>query len=86
MGQGTISIINLEKCWSEDTSLRMGVGREAGGAKAPLDFESISKNRLFFQFRRVKNKFHCFWPPPGKNFGKILYWSSPEKNPSEAHA
>jgi len=53
----------------------MGVGREGQGwALASLDFETISKKRLFFQFRGVKNKFYRFWLPPGKNFGKIPYW------------
>ena len=40
----------------------MGVGR--GGAEGPcppLDVENVSKKRLFFQFRGVKNKFHRFW-------------------------
>jgi len=49
-----------------------------GGALAPLDFEIISKNKLFFQFRGVKTKFHHFWPP-GKIFGKIPYWHPPWK-------
>jgi len=35
---------------------------------APLDFEIISKKRLFFQFRGVKTTFHRFCPPPGKKF------------------
>ena len=53
----------------------MGVGR---GARPPLEFEIISKKRLFFQFPGVKNKFHRFGPlekilgkppsaPPGRN-------------------
>jgi len=50
---------------------RMG---RAGGALPPLDFEINSKKILFFQFRGVKNKFHHFWHPPGKIFGKIPYW------------
>jgi len=41
----------------------MGIGRGTGGALAPLDFEIISKKRLFFQFRGVQNKFHRFCPP-----------------------
>ena len=41
----------------------MGVGRGGMGGQAPLDFEIISKKRLFFQFRRVKTKFHNFCPP-----------------------
>jgi len=44
-----------------------------GGALASLDFEIISKKRLFFQFRGVKNKFHHIWPPLEKNLGKIPY-------------
>ena len=28
----------------------------------PLGFEIISKQKIFFQFRGVKNKFHHFWP------------------------
>jgi len=43
------------------------------GALVPLDFEIISKKRLFFQFRGAKTEFHHFWTPPGKNFGKIPY-------------
>jgi len=55
-------------------------------AEAPPDFEKISKKCLFFQFRRVKTKFHHFGPPPGKNFGKMPYWSPLGKNHSDAHA
>jgi len=51
----------------------------SGGDLPPLDFETISKKRLIFQFRGVKNKFHHFWPLPGKNFGKIPYWLPLEK-------
>jgi len=40
-------------------------GRWKGGEQA-LDFEIISKKRLFVRFRGVKNKFHHFCPPPGK--------------------
>jgi len=46
----------------------MGVGRGGRGGLGPLDFEIISKKRLFFQFREVKNKFHRFWSPLGKNY------------------
>jgi len=56
----------------------MGVGRGAGGVWPPLDFEIIRK-KVVFQFRGVKNKFHHFWPPSGKNFGKIPYWPPLEK-------
>ena len=49
------------------------------GEHAPLGFENISKKRLFFQFRGVKVKFHHFWPPPGKKFGKILHLPPVEK-------
>jgi len=64
----------------------MGVGRGVqGGPYLPLDFEIISEKRLFVQFRGVKSKFHHFWPPPGKNFGKIPYWPTPAKNPSDAY-
>ena len=42
------------------------------GAKASLlDFEIISKKRLFFQFRGAKNKFHHFCPPLEKILGKF---------------
>jgi len=44
--------------------------RKRGGAKPPLDFEIISKKRLFFQFRGVKNKFHHFCLPLEKILGK----------------
>jgi len=63
----------------------MGVGREGRGELCPLDFEIIGKKRLFFQFRGIKNKFHHFWPSPGKIFGKIPYCPSPGKIPSDAH-
>jgi len=53
----------------------MGPWASEGGA----DFGIISKKRLFFQFRGVKNKFHHFWPPLEKNFGKIPYWTPLEK-------
>jgi len=48
----------------------MGVERGvAGGGQGPtLDFEIISKKRLFFQFRGVKSKFHHIWPPWKKSF------------------
>ena len=48
----------------------MGVGR--GGLWPPLDFEIISKKRLFFQFRGVKTKFHRFMVSPWKKF-----WENP---------
>jgi len=41
-----------------------------GGLDPPLEFENISKKRLFFQFQGVKNKFHRFWPPLEKILGK----------------
>jgi len=50
-----------------------------GGLGLLLDFEIIGKKRLFFQFRGVKTKFNHFWPPPGKNFGKIPYLPPLEK-------
>ena len=53
---------------------------EGRGGLPPLDFESISKKRLFFQFRGVKNKFHHFWPPPGKILGKSPTGSPLEKS------
>ena len=44
---------------------------EGRGCLSPLDFESISKKMLFFQFRGVKTKFHHkFWPPLEKSLGK----------------
>ena len=54
-------------------------GRRKGGQEglAPLDFEIIGKKLLFFQFRGVKTKFHHFWPPTGKIFGKISYCPPP---------
>ena len=53
----------------------MGIERGTGGALVPLDFEIISKERLFFLFRRVKNKFHHFWPPWKK------FWENPLLSP-----
>ena len=59
-------------------------GGGAGEAQAPLlDFEIISKKRLFFQFLGVKNKFHRFWPPLEKILGKSPT-GPPGKNPSDA--
>jgi len=50
----------------------MGIGRGGQrGAFPPLNFEIISKKRLFFQFQGVKNKFHQFWPPWKK------FWENP---------
>ena len=76
------------KKWATTKSLHatglftvMGVGRRGQGeAKAPLDFEMISKKRLFLQFRGVKNKLHHFWPPTGNNFVKIPYCPPLEKS------
>ena len=62
----------------------MGVGRGGRGGLAPLDFEIISKKRLFFQFRGVKNKFHHFWPLWKKVWENSLLLP-PGKNPSDAH-
>jgi len=47
-----------------------------GGQGSFLDIEIISKNRLFFQFRRVKTKFHHFWYPFQK------FWENPLLAPS----
>jgi len=58
----------------------MGVRRGGNGG-----FEIISKKRLFFQFRGVKNKFHHFWPPLEKILGKSPT-GPPGRNPSDAHA
>jgi len=55
----------------------MAVGRGSRGALAPLDFEIISKKRLFLQFIGVKNKFQHFWPP----WKKI--WENPLLPPLE---
>jgi len=41
-----------------------------GGQGSPLEFEIISKKRLFFQFRGVKPNFTTFGTPPEKLFGK----------------
>jgi len=49
-----------------------GHGRRKGGQEGlgPLDFEIISKKRLFFQFRGVKAIFTTFDPPVEKILGK----------------
>jgi len=50
-----------------------------GGARGPrssLDFEIISKKRLFFQFRGAKSNFTTFGPPLGKKF-----WENPQLAP-----
>ena len=59
----------------------MGVG---WGGRGALDFEIISKNVCFFQFRGVKTKFHHFYPHLEKNLGKSPTGPS-GKNPSDAH-
>jgi len=62
-------------------------GRLKGGQGEPwplLDFEIISKKRLFFQFIEVKTKFHHFWPPLVKILGKSLL-VPPGKNPFDVH-
>jgi len=56
----------------------MGVGRGPGGPWSPLDFEIISKKRLFFQFRGIKTNSTTFGHP-WKNFGKIPFWPPLEK-------
>ena len=55
--------------------------RKRGGMRGPCppDFEIIGNKRLFLQLRGVKTKFHHFWPPPGKKFGKIPYCPPMEK-------
>jgi len=74
----------IHNCITQSKASRsMGVGgRGSGGAWTSLDFEIISNKRLFLQFRGVKTKFHQFWLPPGKNFGKIPYCPPLGKNPS----
>ena len=57
--------------------------RGAGRALPSLDFEIISKTRLFFQFRGVKTKFHHFCLE--KMLGKSPTAPPPGKNPSDAH-
>jgi len=42
------------------------------------NFEIISKKRLFFQFRGIKNKFHHIWPPWNK-FWEYLLLAPPGK-------
>jgi len=50
----------------------MGIGRgDRRGLGVPLEFEIISKKRLFFQFRGVETKFHHFCPPRKK------FWENP---------
>ena len=72
----TVAYCNLlQSATTNNHVSTMDVGR---GGRAPLDFEIIRKKRLFFQFRGVKTKFHHFWAPPGKVFGKIPHW--PWKN------
>ena len=57
------------------------------GGLVPPGFWNYWQKKVIFQFRGVKSKtkFHHFWPPPGKSFGKISYWPPPGKNPSDAH-
>ena len=62
--------------------VHLGIGMHMG---TPWVEIIISKKRLFFQFRGVKNKFHHFYPLSGKNFGKISYWPPYGKNLSDAH-
>jgi len=63
----------------------MGVGRGAGrGLGPPLILKLLAK-KVVFSISRGKNKLHHYWPPPGKNLGKIPYCPPPGKNPSDAH-
>jgi len=48
----------------------MGGGRSAVVALAPLDFESISKKRLFSYFRVGKKRILPLLPPPLEKFWK----------------
>jgi len=41
-------------------------GRRQGDLAPPLDFEIFCKKGCFLGFEWEKNKFHHFWPPPGK--------------------
>jgi len=61
-------------------AVRQNMG--VGGGWPSLDFENYSQKTLFSKFRVGKNKFHHFWPPPGK----IPSALPPGKNPSDAHA
>jgi len=50
----------------------MGVGRGVRGALTTLDFEIISKKKLFFDFEGQKPKFTNFGPPLEKNWENPL--------------
>ena len=63
----------------------MGVGRGGRGAKPPLDFENFSKKGCFLSFE-WENQISPLLAPPCKNFGRIPWWPTPGKNPSDSHA
>jgi len=65
--------------WQKLKSLHSCVHGRRKGGQDPLDFEIISKKRLFFQFRGVKNKFNHFWPPPWKKFWENRLLAPPWK-------
>jgi len=48
-----------------------GVGRGGGGLAPTLDFEIISKKRLFFSISRGKKQISPLLAPPAKYLGKF---------------
>jgi len=71
-------------CDRYNTETWASEGEDKEGPCPPLDFESISKKGLFYQFRGAKNKFHHFWPPWNKFWENPLL-APPGKKPSDAH-
>jgi len=59
-------------------------GRAGGVPSPPLDFEIISKKRLFFQFRGVK-QISLLLAPSWKKFWENPLLVPPGKIPSDAH-
>ena len=61
------SVFDVAYVVSSVKVVSVGVGR-GGGATGPSStpgFWKVRQQRLFFEFRGVKNKFHHFWPLPG---------------------
>ena len=64
----------------------MGVGKGGGRGEAlPSWFLKLLAKKVVFSISKGKNQISPRLAPPGKNFGKIPYWSPPGKNPSDAH-
>jgi len=57
---------------------------EGGGGLSPWTLKFLQKNIVFLVLNEKKNKFHHFWPPPGK-FCKNFLEVPPGRNPPDTH-